>query len=287
LALPHIYEVKEKMRSAHVTVFLMALLFTAAGAAQSDAGLTKRGIVLRKHASNVTYDVVLLRGTERATAPVNYRFQSGDRFALRVRVAVDSYVYVLNRTFVGSPDELKTSRQVRLVPNGPEAGGSAGEQEQAAKGKPVYALLYPRTGSRMLKAGVRTTLPGSTMALEMDKHPGVEHLILIVSPTPLRIRSLFDSTTGELRVANAIREDSAIDVAAKLDAQLAAMANNVEAEESATPARSIVFMPVQDGEVKPSPAPPLLKPPDTTSVAAPKRPGQPFLVDVILAHYPR
>jgi hypothetical protein len=168
---------------------------------------------------------------------------------------------------------------------------------------PAYNLVYPKSGSRQLKAGKLNVLPGSSMALEMDEHPGVEQLVLIVSPTPLRIGSMFDSVTGELKIPGVVRQDTTAEVSTKLDQELAAMAKNAEAEESSVPSRSIVFIKINEAPsvvppgptTPPSPESPITpssavtqKPHvDTSSVVVPKRVGQPFLVDIVLAHYPR
>jgi hypothetical protein len=313
----------------------MAMCIGAAVAAgQQDPRLTDRGVRLRQQAAYVTYDIELVRGTQRAIVPANYRFQNGDRFALRVQVATPSYVYILNRTFVGSPDELRSNRQIRLVPNqNPEAAQGPNSPTSSS---PAYSLVYPPSGDRLLKAKEVTLLPDSSMALEMDEHPGVEHLVLVVSPTPLKITSMFNPTTGELRVPEsgaAGQSDRASEVQATLNQQLAEMARNVEVEESSVPARSIQFIRIETTpspavDPKPSPFPQAgtgsgptagspvpvstagpapkgtpasvnpggaVKNPnsgakagvDPSSVGVPKQPEQPFLVDIVLAHYPK
>ena len=138
--------------------WILAINMTAAlAAAQQDAGLSERGVRLRQQSAHVTYDIELVRGTQRAIVPSSYKFQNGDRFALRVKVATPSYLYILSRTFVGPPDELRSSRQIRLVPN--PASGAAPAPNSPPSSAPAYSLLYPPSGDHLLKAGEVNLLP--------------------------------------------------------------------------------------------------------------------------------
>jgi hypothetical protein len=317
---------------SRVMRWILAIGMTAVpAAAEQEVGLSERGVRLRQQTANVTYDIELVRGTQRAIVPSSYKFQNGDRFALRVKVATPSYLYILSRTFVGPPDELRSSRQIRLVPN--PAPGTVTPSSPPSRA-PAYSLLYPPSGDRLLQAGEVNLLPEASMALEMDEHPGVEHLVLVVSPTPLKIASMFNPTTGELRVpggAAAGQQDRATELQTSLNHELAEMARNTEVEESSVPTRSIKFIKIETGPppaAEPNPpsvaqagigaGTPIVAPEpasasghasdsapapgdpsgavrnaksapkagtDPSSVGVPKRPEQPFLVDIILAHY--
>lgn len=296
-------------------VMLAVLCFTAAlSVAQQSAGLDERGIRLAKQPGNVRYDIELTRGTQHAIVQPDFQFQSGDRFTLRVRVAADSYVYVLNRTFVGAPDELRSSRQVRLVPNPASDSVPPGVQSpDADRPAPPYTLVYPQSGSRRLKAGLVNLIPGSQLALEMDENPGVEHLVLVVSPEPLDLGTMFTST-GELKTppgpGQAPQRDTSADVREKLRRELEQLARNAEFEEA--PSRSIEFYPIPSATpvaslnpprpaTNPGTPPKEATSPDRTakqdakqnpkvafpvSVGAPKAPKQPYLVEIVLAHNP-
>jgi hypothetical protein len=279
----------------------------------------ERGVRLRDQPTNVQYDVELIRGGGRAVVPVNYKFQNGDRFVLRVKVAAPYYVYLLNRTFVGAPDQIRSSRQIRLVPDGKAEPPKAGKPAPQAS---AYSLVYPASGDRQLAPGVVNMLPGPSMALEMDEHPGAEHMVLVLSPTPLKVASMF-SANGELRVPGAARSaDERAAVEATLNDQLAEMARNAELAEAAPMTRSIDFIKIPppgtaaDAKPKPfatpektpvqtpaetpkpgeanvpktsgskDPKPPVARASaDSISVGAPKHSDRAFVVDMVLAHY--
>jgi len=280
---PHLFLVRFLQAAA-----LAALLLPTALAEDP-----QRGVRLRQRPGNVTYDVELIRGTQRAIVPVTYEFKTGDRFALRVKVAAPSYVYVLNRTFVGSPDELKNNRQIKLVPD--KAAPNNNGKDDAPKGSP-YSLVYPAKGNRLLQPGIVNIIPSPGQLMEMDENPGVEKLLVIVSSKPMDIRRYFEGGTGPARTAPVSsvpgKKDSPGDVLGKLNDELAAMAGNAEIEESSN--RAITFEPVQgpNRPIKPStpppPAPPTQKekPGVTDSSSAPKQPAKPYLIEITLAHYP-
>jgi len=296
-----------------------AALALSMAALPAEPPAAQRGVRLRQQPSNITYDVELVRGTQRAIVPVNYDFKSGDRFALRVKVAAPSYVYVLNRTFNGAPAELRTNRQIRLVQDTaaqPASGPSSPPAPSPAPEGTPYTLVYPASGNRLLRPGVVNTIPGPSQLLEMDEVPGIEKLLIIVSPRPIDLGKYFDAATGKLRnspvpASGQGKKDSPSDVLGKLNNDLAGMAANSDAVEADVPARMIVFVPANNPS-KPSPtAPPAPvapapqasdadapKPPSAApvprpappvrvdSVGVPKKPTQPFLVEVTLSHFP-
>ena len=277
----------------------VSLAFASLPAPLAFAEEPNRGVRLRQQPGNVTYDVELIRGTQRAIVPVTYEFKTGDRFALRVKVAAPSYVYVLNRTFVGSPDELKNNRQIKLVPDKAAPADGGGD---APKGS-AYSLVYPAKGAnRLLRPGVVNIIPAPGQLMEMDENPGVEKLLVIVSSKPMDLTRYFDGASGQVRttpVAPAAgRKDSPGDVLGKLNSELASMAGNSEVAESSD--RAISFEPVGINKVPPMPpnppTPPVppVKPPvppvkpgtGTGSIGAPVQPAKPYLIEITLAHYP-
>ena len=285
----------------------VSLAFASLPAPLAFAEEANRGVRLRQQPGNVTYDVELIRGTQRAIVPVTYEFKTGDRFALRVKVAAPSYVYVLNRTFVGSPDELKNNRQIKLVPDKAAPADGGGD---APKGS-AYSLVYPAKGAnRLLRPGVVNIIPAPGQLMEMDENPGVEKLLVIVSPKPMDISRYFDPASGHVRTAPAApaagRKDSPGDVLGKLNSELASMAGNAEVEESSD--RAVTFVPVnkqpetkKDSPFDPKPPVDTPKPPvppvnpggkvagngpGPRSTGAPVQPAKPYLIEITLAHYP-
>jgi hypothetical protein len=226
-----------------------------------------RAIRLRKQSGSVTFEVDLIRGAERATVPTTFQFQSGDRFALRIQVTSDAYLYVLNRTFVGSPDTLKESNRVRVARN------VSGE---VATADPPFTLVYPPNGHRLVKAGQTNLIPGVGLAMEMDDHPGVEQLLLVVSPVRLDVQAILSSSTSAVPVRKekaSPRKVAAPEGQAQPVHTLEEMAGNVEVVEVPSAERDLTV------ELLTMPKP-------RTGVAAPKVRREPYLVDIVLAHYP-
>ncbi|MBV9506153.1 MAG: DUF4384 domain-containing protein [Acidobacteriia bacterium] len=250
------------------TVLCGIALFVIAAIAQVE---TMSG--LRRQPRNVSYGVLLIRNGQRMIVPNSYRFETGDRFALRVRVASDSFVYLLNRTFSGQPDVLRSNHRIRLMPP-PNASPQQSLPDDARS--TAYTLVYPPSGHRLLRAGEIQAVPDANMAMEMDEHPGMEQLLLVVSPTRLIFPELPDTSN-------------------LFEQRLRQMANNTDAVEASANTPPLVLQPsVGDFPAAPrsavvnkrSPRPPAtagsLSP---EGISAPKNPREPFLVEVVLAHY--
>jgi len=269
--------------------------------AQDQEGLSERGVRLSEQPGGLTYDIELIRGVERGIVSTAYRFQNGDRFAVRLRLTRDAYVYVLNRTFTGDPDDLRATRAIRLVPNTPSPGGPSAPQPPAPgtaahdTGGSPFAVIYPPTGHRLLKAGPVNLLPSAEMALEMDEHPGLEHVVLIVSPAPLS-RSWLLQRAAAVRQGSPPRStDEDIDTQLR---ELQRMAANAEVEESVVSSREIILVakpgepkgsPFSGAETKPhidsAPANPNGAGPSPATAGRPLAPARPFVVDFILSHH--
>jgi hypothetical protein len=272
---------------------------TASSATKSDAP-SQRGIQLRKQPGSVTYDIEVTRDGKRGMVPPDFKFMSGDEFTLRVTLSADSYVYVLNRTLVGSPSELSSNRQIRLVHDAP-AGAASQEGLPDGMSATPFTLVYPQSGHRLLTAGKINLLPSSEFKMQMDNNPGAEELVLVVSPTPQNFTGL----------NQAAKSDSAADVYNRLRSQLTSMAKNTEVDEPPASTRGFELVPIPGGkqqtpqpvnsssspqapvnQTPPSPKPPgvaktpAATPPAPSCVAAPKVMRQPFLVEIVLAHYP-
>ncbi len=258
--------------------------------AQDEDRLSTRGVLLRRQPGGLTYDIELIRGAERGIVATGYRFRSGDRFAIRVRLTRDAYVYVLNRTYAGEPDELRSTRQIRLVPNPPAAPENRPDATET--GSPL-AVIYPASGHRLLRAGAVHLLPAADMALEMDEHPGLEQIVLIVSPIPLAhswlVRRASSAGNGEPR------RDAADDAAEMRD--LRQMAANAETEEPANASREIMLIPKPGtapgaaagkpaGGDKPAASEEAKQAAGSPATASrPIAPEKPFAVEFLLAHF--
>src|SRR5437899_5416903 len=106
---------------------------------------------------DVEFQVLFARGERLAPVSTGFAFHGGDRFALRVRLARSSYVYVLSRPRPGAGTDDSTIQ-------------------------PPYTLVYPRAAERAIPAGAWRVLPRHNMEMQMDAARGVEQLLLIVSP---------------------------------------------------------------------------------------------------------
>jgi hypothetical protein len=264
---------------------------TAAPKTTTQNGATSRGIQLRKQPGNATYDIELTRDGKRGMVTPDFKFQSGDEFTLRLTLSADSYVYVLNRTFVGSPAEVSSSRQIRLVHDAPAGAASSEGLPDGITATP-FTLVYPQSGHVLLKAGKMNLLPSSEFKMQMDNNPGAEDLVLVVSPTPQNFTGL----------NQAAKSDTNADVYARLKNQLATMAKNADVDEPPASSRNLVMVPIpgtpapaqpQSNAKATTPAAPAQKgttaanTPAPSCVVAPKVMRQPFSVEIILAHYPK
>jgi hypothetical protein len=170
----------------------------------------------------VSCAVLLVRDGERVTVPSSFQFKTGDQVALRVSVDADSYVYVLNRSFTGNPEALAT-RSMALVK---EEDDRRGNTEASP-----YALVFPEAGKHfVVKAGVGHPVPPRGLTLRMEGEPGVEQLLVVVSPHPLDITTAFDPETGRLRPTGTRSVGgSDADVLGQVNSELVEMeANTVE-----------------------------------------------------------
>lgn len=121
----------------------------------------------------VHYTVELVRDGIRQPVSLNFPFKTGDRVSLVVRSDFDAYIYVLNRTLTGDPEAMAT-RSMMLVDD-------VGDKPKDCP----YDLVFPAVGQQYrLKAGVSQSVPPRGKTMLMNDPPGVEKLLLIVSPNP-------------------------------------------------------------------------------------------------------
>lgn len=255
---------------------------------------------------HVVYNLTLVGDGRRVEVSPSHVFHNGDQVALRLLSSRDAFVYVFNRTITGDPDEI-APRSLVL------------EDEIRQDGTAVLRgvrLLYPEPGQvARLRANVHTAIPARGKALTLADPVGVEKLYVVISPRPLDLSTLADATPTAEAVppAPAPSNDSASDVDARLS-RFIDIAGNTDNWISQNESRDILEVDasgniVQTGQpVLPRKPPATAKPTASASQrtrivphhpacagascgscptcrrAAPKRPGEPILIDISLVH---
>lgn len=260
-------------RTALQTLIAMGLAFSLSA---EDTASTRAVILSRKPAS-AAWKVILHRDGKSAEVPNHYEFRSGDKFAIQVRLNQGSgYLYVLNRTITGSPGRIRATagRGIHLANSGKPTEVTA-EQEEAmlaneSASASEYRLVYPATHSRMSREWV--TVPSGTL-FEMDNNPGLEQLLIIISPRPLTDFAKVLASSGRSAAAPERLRTQQI-----VRGELARMAANSETEEAAIDTRGILIdnLPNQQGKSVPRR--------DSSSHTAPIEAAQPYLVELTLIH---
>jgi len=290
-----------KKSALRASLILAAVAFARLACAQG--GLEITGAAKATPKAGVHYTVELVRdGVHQAVSP-NFPFKTGDRVSLKVRSDFDAYVYVLNRTMTGDPEALAT-RSMALV---------AEDDVHNRPSECPYDLVYPVAGEQLkLKAGVAQSVPPRGQTMQMNDPPGVEKLLLIVSPHPENdIMAMFASKNGCLNrpagtapaAGGGTKTDSDTDVLNRFNKRVLDMEQNVEERDFVTvshPQTGQVTPPQPPAPTAPpsaappvvSPAPPApgkvptLQPPGLPQpvVVHPKIPTQPMTVEISLKH---
>lgn len=218
---------REGLRAAPMLV--AAALACVAGfsaAAQSENTATAKGIFLSEkedRPTGVRFNVLLERGDSRRTVESAHRFINGDRMKFQFETNRDAYIYVVHRTFDGDPESSDTKR----------VAGSKGievvrREDRGRAKEATYQLLFPSSqagqNNKLAARKVHTVPTSSSVYFNMDDKPGIEKLYLVVSPTPIDIKSYFDIESGKIRG----RDDTADDVISRLNADLSQYGKNVE-----------------------------------------------------------
>lgn len=260
------------------TLIVLGLLssgsFMTAGAAEE--GLSTRGVILSRKPASSTFKLILHRNGKAAEVPNNYEFRSGDKFAVQVRLNEGSgYLYVLNRTITGQPDRIRAtaSRGIRLASNGKPTEVSAEEEETMLRNESAsaseYRLVYPASHRKVTREWI--TVPAGDL-FEMDANPGLEQLLVIISP-----RQLTDFTNVLNSSAKASTKPERMKAQQAVRGELAQMAANSETVEPPLDSRSILIdnLPRQKNQ-----DPGTSKP----GVAAPIQATRPYLIELTLVH---
>ena len=224
-----------KLSQAGRTAAVLATTFALAAQSSSDISLaTAKGIFRDGGSSSneatartaIKFDVMLERNGQWTPVSARYEFRSGDKFKFRMQANREGYVYLLNRTFNGDPQQLAAKGIDRV----------RREDSSRRPDGPTYRLLYPlKSDSNRVAANRWVVLPGEDN-FSMDNRAGVEKLYIIVSSKPLKLSDYFNVESGEIRNGSASsgsgntsrRNDSDDDVLGQLNKQLAEYAENAQ-----------------------------------------------------------
>lgn len=207
-------------------------LLVMAAAMPVFAQVTARGVFLdtgddRKPA--VKFNVLLDRDGEKKVVPANYSFRSGDRMKFRFEMNRDNYIYVLHSS-------IETEQADRYL--GEKGIDIIRDEGRRGQGKASYQLLFPTEGagqSNLIKQRTVKSVPtGETAFFRMDENPGVEKLLVVVSPKPIDIAKYFDvrgklrsgGTGGERSGERKSRKDTDDDVLGQLSRTLMDITGN-------------------------------------------------------------
>ena len=217
------------MKSNVSSMFLRALaagaLLATIGAVSigaQDGYTSAKGIFREAQKPAVKFQVLLNEGSRERRVPVTHDFVSGDRFKFQVETNRDGYVYILNRTLPGDPEQLSSKGITRIVE----------DDRRNPSTRTRYTLLWPNTAqAQRIRANTPFTVPAE---FRMDNEPGVEKLYVVVAEKPIRIEDYFDVRNGQQRAtptagSGTPRRDTNEDLWAQLGKDLTSWVANADA----------------------------------------------------------
>jgi len=224
-------------------------------------GVDPKGIFVTPGKNNdnrpaVKYGITLIRNGEPRPVAASYRFQSGDRFQFQFETSESSFVYLLTREIEGDPDSMQ-----RYV----GAKGIQVVRDDDRRSQPKYQVLWPTNGENIRLAARQPQAIPNRQYFQFDNNPGLEKIVLVVSPKPLDIDRELAGTPGPPPRGNGGRKDSEGDVMGQLTRSLAAMDSNAASAEPVASKGVCVG--------------------DCASYSAPKNPSDPYLVVIDLRHF--
>jgi hypothetical protein len=176
---------------------LLALAVALPSFAQT--GGDPRGIFLDRGdetSSAIRFSVLLDRDGVRKVVPATYTFQSGDRMKFQFELNHGRYIYILLHSVAADPanlDRYAGTRGIEVIR----------DEDQRAPAIDSWKLLFPTqeagTNNLVSARAVKAIPSAGTAYFRMDKKPGMEKLLVVVSPTPLDFGAYFDTRTGKLR----------------------------------------------------------------------------------------
>lgn len=197
----------------------LALTLAVSSFAQSDAN--PRGIFLESGdsaSSAIKFSVLLERDGVKKVVPSSYAFQSGDKMKFQFELNNDRYIYILLRSVSANPAMLEKysgKRGIDVIREEDQRATAVSTTTTTTTTTTAtttttggYQLLYPtRQSGTANKVAARTTktVPGGDATwFRMDKKPGIEKLLVVVSDKPLDFSPFFDTLTGKLRANSTV-----------------------------------------------------------------------------------
>lgn len=207
-----------------VTLAFSALALAGAVSAQTK-DLELKGVYREAQRTGVKVVIFRVQDANRTRVATDYEFKSGDRFDLELESNQASYVYVLNRTMVGDPNQLSSKGIDRI----------RDEDRNNTQGpRPKYKLLYPLANDpKATTANKAFQISG----FRMDNQAGVEKVLVVYSAKPIDLSRYFDLNGNQRgsqppardgRRTGGGRADTDEDVLNQLDKELADWAANAQ-----------------------------------------------------------
>jgi len=205
----------------------------------------------------VKYSIKLHRDGKLTTVPASHRFQDGDKFQFLFELNTAAHIYVLNCTLEGNPESL-------LRYNGTKGIVLVQAEKNTRIRKETFQLVFPSSlaADSLFGKGSRA-VPDAGRYFQFDKQPGIEKLVVLISPKPLNVNEYFHLSGG--RAGRELQSISGEDVLKRLQVQFRDLEANTVSAEAET-SREICFA-------------------GCDHYSAPRDPAKPFLINVDLRHY--
>ena len=197
----------------------LALTLAVSSFAQSDAN--PRGIFLESGdsaSSAIKFSVLLERDGVKKVVPSSYPFQSGDKMKFQFELNNDRYIYILLRSVSANPAMLEKysgKRGIDVIREEDQRATAVSTTTTTTTTTTAtttttggYQLLYPTqqsgTANKVAARTTKTVPGGDATWFRMDKKPGIEKLLVVVSDKPLDFSPFFDTLTGKLRANSTV-----------------------------------------------------------------------------------
>ena len=200
-----------------------ALALTMAVSSFAQSAANPRGIFLESGdsaSSAIKFSVLLERDGVKKVVPSSYAFQSGDKMKFQFELNNDRYIYILLRSVNAGQAKLEQyagKRGIDVIREEDQranAGSTTTTTTTTATTTATtsttggYQLLYPTqqsgTGNKVAARTTKTVPGGDATWFRMDKKPGMEKLLVVVSDKPLDFSPFFDTLTGKLRANSTV-----------------------------------------------------------------------------------
>lgn len=195
----------------------LALAMAVSCFAQTEAN--PRGIFVDSadtESSAIKFSVLLERDGVKKVVPSSYAFQSGDKMKFQFELNHDRYIYILLRSVNANPAMLEKysgKRGIDVIRDEDQRATAVSTTTTTTTTATTtttggYQLLYPTqqsgTGNKVAAHTTKTVPGGDATYFRMDKKPGMEKLLVVVSDKPLDFSPYFDMVSGKLRANAAV-----------------------------------------------------------------------------------